>query len=714
MYPEARNAFKWVKTGKIKHVSLELSIKVWRVALPAKKMTGKTIIAINITSDAGAGMRGLRFASILDNPGTMRWITQLHSPQGQMAEIAQFLAAETASARTSTDTARVVYMLAEDTGASASPAVAIVDTALVSSLVRAKGRRAALAGGLRCDRGHVMKFVDEHASGASTVSAYFAHVTKSEAATGGGVGGCRGGRCSDTHLLAQQLIQRNIERIVATRFRSCGECTEFAFNANARMRAELEVTERGERGPIRSDVVVYECDVRLVAFEVKHAHAAAPLSRIGIPYMEVDAAHVVSQFEANPTGIVHLKCENSAAPCKEIHAEAAPSVAPSTLSVELCSFLGVGAGTKLPRTVVLEMMCKYIKDNGLMKRRCVDFTQPRSSALRDLLLPMPGTPFATVTLLNLQTYLMCHYRRDRGDNGPNKCGKCGRTNARPVGIDWCSCNMKRGEHDEKDQAAWTIGLWWRSLVHALVQARPIAAGLGAALAEGPVARALARDREKRRELFAAFRPSIDAAIPGLHRRPLPRRSQPPAGNYVICSMHGSFAGACSYCSDPRTCRRVGTSCDGIGSATVDFVGPDAVGTIARAVRVWQRRRGVGALTIRIGLTLRMRVKRCNIAGQWGDALEFIVDGSELIGDESAEWIGDKKPSGLHMHAVRLVVKLLYKMTADVDFPRRESCAPPGINHAFTIRNNNQTPWSRYVETVGGRVTLLDERRLSNL
>jgi hypothetical protein len=131
-----------------------------------------------------------------------------------------------------------------------------------------------------------MKFVDEHESGTSTVSAYFAHVIKSDtAAGGGGGGGSRGGRCSDTHLMAQQLIQQNIQRIVATRFKSCGECTEYAFNPTARMRADLEVTERGELGLIRSDVVVYEDDVRRVAFEVKHTHAAAPLSRTGMPYL---------------------------------------------------------------------------------------------------------------------------------------------------------------------------------------------------------------------------------------------------------------------------------------------------------------------------------------------------------------------------------------------------------------------------------------------
>lgn len=106
----------------------------------------------------------------------------------------------------------MVYMLADAPGESASPAVAIVDTTLVSSLVRSQSRKVALAGGLRCDHGHVMKFVDEHVSRGSIVRAYFAHVTAREGSRGRG-GGRRGRipdmrrrgcflACSDIHLLA--------------------------------------------------------------------------------------------------------------------------------------------------------------------------------------------------------------------------------------------------------------------------------------------------------------------------------------------------------------------------------------------------------------------------------------------------------------------------------------------------------------------------------
>jgi hypothetical protein len=282
-------------------------------------MPATTVITIDIKDDTRASMRGKRFAAILRNPGTVRWVLQLLSPGGQMAEIAQFLREhEAARQPRSSEEARAVYMLASDTPG-AETKTTVVDTALVSELIREKGRSNALAGGLRCERGHVMKFVDEHESRGSTVRAYFAHVAKSDA---GALEAHRappahtGPRCSDVHLLAQRYIQQNVNRIVATRFKSCGACVELAFRPSGNVRAEIEVTERITGGTIRSDVVVYAGDERLVAFEVKHTHGTEPTSRGGLPYLEVDAAHVVSQVEASASGArIVLKCENATTPC---------------------------------------------------------------------------------------------------------------------------------------------------------------------------------------------------------------------------------------------------------------------------------------------------------------------------------------------------------------------------------------------------------------
>lgn len=278
-------------------------------------MPATTVISIDIKDDARASMRGKRFSALLRNPGTVRWVLQLPCPRGQMAEIAQFLREHEAARQVrASEKARAVYMLACD----AETKTTVVDTALVSALIREKGRSDALAGGLRCEQGHVMKFVDEHASRGSTVRAYFAHVTKSDITASGAheAPPAHTARCSDVHLLAQRLIQQNVNRIVATRFKSCGECVELAFRPSGNVRAEIEVTERTSCGTIRSDVVVYEGDERLIAFEVKHTHGTEPTSRDGLPYLEVDAAHVLSQVEACASDArIVLKCENATAPC---------------------------------------------------------------------------------------------------------------------------------------------------------------------------------------------------------------------------------------------------------------------------------------------------------------------------------------------------------------------------------------------------------------
>jgi hypothetical protein len=279
---------------------------------PRKKMAGNTVIRINIKDDAQASMKGRRFSEIPRNAKTVSWILALPHVSGQMADIVKFLTARDSSREARpTEKARAVYMLCDDLVART-----VVDAATLSERVRAKGKSDALAGGLRCDQGHTMKFVDCHMSRGSAVGAYFAHVTKNDTRGGGGGGGAGSGGCSDVHLMAQLLIKKHLSRILATRFKSCGECVEFAFRAAPGMRAEIEVPERLEGGKIRSDVVVYKNDERHVSFEVKHTHATRAASRAGLQYLEVNAGHVVSQFEnCQSTGAVRLKCENATTPC---------------------------------------------------------------------------------------------------------------------------------------------------------------------------------------------------------------------------------------------------------------------------------------------------------------------------------------------------------------------------------------------------------------
>jgi hypothetical protein len=81
-------------------------------------------------------------------------------------------------------------------------------------------------------------------------------------------------------------------------------------------------------------VVVYEEDERRVAFEVKHAHGTAPMSREGLPYLEVNAAHVVSQVEAGEScAQIVLKCENSTAPCTAASAHKAAATSSDAVAM---------------------------------------------------------------------------------------------------------------------------------------------------------------------------------------------------------------------------------------------------------------------------------------------------------------------------------------------------------------------------------------------
>lgn len=78
---------------------------------------------------------------------------------------------------------------------------------------------------------------------------------------------------------------------------------------------------------------------------------------------------------------------------------------PAKLSDELCSFLGVGAGTLMARTDVTKEVNQYIKSNKLQnpenKRHIVPDTK-----LAKLLKTKPADE---VTYFNLQTYMRHHY-----------------------------------------------------------------------------------------------------------------------------------------------------------------------------------------------------------------------------------------------------------------------------------------------------------------
>jgi chromatin remodeling complex protein RSC6 len=75
---------------------------------------------------------------------------------------------------------------------------------------------------------------------------------------------------------------------------------------------------------------------------------------------------------------------------------------PTALSPELCSFLGVSAGSKESRSNVTRAITKYVKDNNLKNKHNIT----PDAKLKGLLGVKDGE---TLTYFNLQRYLNRHY-----------------------------------------------------------------------------------------------------------------------------------------------------------------------------------------------------------------------------------------------------------------------------------------------------------------
>ena len=294
-------------------------------------VSGNTRVRFNLTWDFGKrSFKGCTFAEVKAVPALGQWILSRPEPTGQMAQLVAYLkeaneatATRPAAAR---DIARAVYRLTPD----GSEQRAIVDAEDMAALVKSHSLEHAMAGGLRCEQGHRMKFVPAYsyttAKGEVQVRAHFSHIvapTSTACDCGGGGGGNNGGvgpgGCSDAHLLATRLLVKNVRRIQLKRFKECGECVEFAFGPNSRATAKEEVHDFNNAGRrIRSDVAVYEKGVRVMTLEVKKAHATNPASRAGVPYLEVNAGHVLTMLanaSSADTSTVRLNCENVDSPC---------------------------------------------------------------------------------------------------------------------------------------------------------------------------------------------------------------------------------------------------------------------------------------------------------------------------------------------------------------------------------------------------------------
>ena len=60
---------------------------------------------------------------------------------------------------------------------------------------------------------------------------------------------------------------------------------------------------------------MYEAGVKVMTLEVLKSHKTDPSSRVGVPYLEIRAEHIVATLRAANAGPAVLNCENSDAPC---------------------------------------------------------------------------------------------------------------------------------------------------------------------------------------------------------------------------------------------------------------------------------------------------------------------------------------------------------------------------------------------------------------
>ena len=95
------------------------------------------------------------------------------------------------------------------------------------------------------------------------------------------------------------------------------------------------------------------------------------------------------------------------------NANRAPSgfAKPSNLSDKLCSFLGVSAGTQMPRTEVTRKISAYIKAQNLQKQADKKFFTP-DNKMKAILSPLEGDHKANgYSFFNLQKYIKHNFTK---------------------------------------------------------------------------------------------------------------------------------------------------------------------------------------------------------------------------------------------------------------------------------------------------------------
>lgn len=85
---------------------------------------------------------------------------------------------------------------------------------------------------------------------------------------------------------------------------------------------------------------------------------------------------------------------------------------PVEISPELCKFLELEEGTKIPRTEVTKMLCKWVSDHGIKDekdKRVIDINSPNAAPLKKIMKRIPKTDLKKFTCFTMQRYIQHHY-----------------------------------------------------------------------------------------------------------------------------------------------------------------------------------------------------------------------------------------------------------------------------------------------------------------
>lgn len=287
-------------------------------------ISGKTQLKFKLRGTNKVSLKGQSFLKVKEYPALVKYILAIPDAEvrhPQMLDLKGYLQQdyhkkERKIAAQAVRKSRVVYRL-DQTDLTQKT---IVDADEMTNLIKIKGKPHAMAGGLRCEHGHRMKFIPKHRrKDTAIVAAHFSHVTPPVAGAGspsGNGGDCCGGvgpgGCSDKHLLAVKLLIKHITKLRFKRFRQCGKCVDMDYRVGSKAVADDEVTSvNSTGGKIRSDVAVYEDGKIVMTLEVLNSHKTDPASRTGVPYLEIHADHAIATLDGLGNSTAVLLCENS-------------------------------------------------------------------------------------------------------------------------------------------------------------------------------------------------------------------------------------------------------------------------------------------------------------------------------------------------------------------------------------------------------------------